>query len=143
MRTRRAVTRSLALGGTCTTVLFAGCTDIAQDLGLVERELGGASGPAPRASFSMTYDAQGGQVTVTHDGGAEVPAANVYVRGTGLEQTGSWIDLGGDTDTADGEAIINAGSALSVGASPDFSARVVWDSGGDTRVYAEASGPDA
>lgn len=138
MKTRRDVTRLLALGGTSLITISAGCTGLAEDLGLVERELN--QGTAPQAGFKIEYDSEAGQVTVAMEGGAEISASNLYIRGAGLEQTGSWASL---SDNIEPDSEVTAGSTVSVGVRSDFEVRVVWDDGDTQRTYEEATGPDS
>lgn len=100
---------------------------------------------APQVSFAFDYDSEG-RLTITHHSGDHVPATELSIRGEGLSDTGSWVELGGSTsgEVGDGPAVV-AGDQLTVEAQPDCRALVVWESASDTQsaVLAEAEGPGA
>lgn len=138
MKTRRKVTKILAFGGTSLMSFSAGCTGLAEDLGIAEREVNPST--APQAEFDIEYDSAAGQVIITHEAGSAIPASDLYIRGSGLDQTGSWVSLS-DNIGSDGEVTI--ASSVSIEASPDFELRVFWDDGDTQRTYEEATGPDS
>lgn len=115
--------------------------------GCTEKTSGGGGGngqSAPPASFSFDYDDNDRQLTVIHDGGSRIPAKNLYLRGSGIEETGSWTELGGDTSgPSDDGPTVGTADTLTVGAASDFQARLVWESGNVSHPYKEESGPDA
>ncbi|WP_336336551.1 type IV pilin N-terminal domain-containing protein [Haloarcula brevis] len=112
----------------------------------------------PQASFSFDYNEVGGDgngyVTVTHDGGDSIEAQELYVRGSGITDTGdssatyiidgtatgSWEDAG-----YTGGSEITAGQTVDVEASGAYDIRVVYEpvEGDTSATLAEDSGPDA
>jgi flagellin-like protein len=94
------------------------------------------SNTAPQASFSFDYD--GSDLTITHDGGDRLDAANIEITGDGA--TTSW-DAAGGTSTEFG-----AGASVTINAvSSTSTIRVTWQSpnGGDTATLGKWDGPDA
>ncbi|EMA30444.1 hypothetical protein [Halobiforma nitratireducens] len=82
----------------------------------------------PNARFEIDRGDESQQVT--HVSGDEVQASTLYVRGDGLEQTGSWTDIGGDASGGtDDEPTVTAGDSVTVGVEDEYSLAVVWDDG--------------
>ena len=108
--------------------------------------LGDQPVPGPQAAFEFDYDRAAEQLTVQHEGGDEVAAARLSVEGQGLDVTGTWAALGGETsgDTGDQPAL-QAGDTLSLGASPDYELSLVWTAadGSTSQVLSTATGPEA
>lgn len=78
---------------------------------------------APRAQFeTSTTD---GTLEITHDGGDNIPATELYLRGEGLKATGSWQELGGTSE----DGTVTAGDTLSVGLADEYSVALLWDDG--------------
>lgn len=61
----------------------------------------------------------------------------LYIKGSGLEATGSWQELGGSTN-ADG--FVTEGDSLSLGRTDTYTCWVVWDDGTLELPYSKASG---
>ena len=109
----------------------------------------------PQASFSFDYTEDGsdqGYVTVTHDGGDSVEAQELYIRGSGITNTGSSsssyiIDGAGSWGSAGytSDSEISAGQALDVEVESDYDIRVVYEpiEGDTSATLAQDSGPDA
>lgn len=93
----------------------------------------GESSIAPGAVFEV--DHAGETATISHQGGDRVRADALFVRGDGLDATGSWAALGGEaSDERDGTAAVVAGDSLTVGVDAAFAVRVVWEPDGATAV---------
>lgn len=111
-------------------------------LGLGERQ----RPAAPTAAFDFEYDAEAGELTVTHVAGDTVPVRELHLLGDGLGPVGSWRELGGEASgTVDGRAAVVAGDSVTVTATPEYEARVVWiDAAGDrSATLASDHGPQA
>lgn len=102
----------------------------------------------PRVSFTFEYDASGGTgtLTVTHDGGTDVQARTLFVRGS----DGGTNNLGGSWERydpgVDGVDDVQAGMSIAVAAvDSDAVVRIVWESPDDDRsaTLDEWVGPDA
>jgi len=66
------------------------------------------------------------------------------VRGSGLERTGRWGDLGGGTSSdLGGDPAVVADDSLTLEASADYEATVVWESddGSASTTLAQDTGP--
>lgn len=102
--------------------------------------------PAVNFSFEWAEESTGGTLTITHNSGDSIKAAELFIRGTGLADTGRWNSLGGSASgDIDGEPAVVAGNHVEVGADSAYDVRVVWeDSEGDSSAtLAEDHGPDA
>lgn len=78
----------------------------------------------PQANFGFDYDATGTNLTITHEGGQTLEAAQVYVN-NGTEVP--WASTGD----------ISAGDSMDLTVSPDDTVRVVWKSdNGNTAILA-------
>ena len=84
---------------------------------------------APRAVFETGR--ANGRRTITHSGGDHIQASNLFIRGEGLETTGSWAAL--DGETGDDEQVVTVGNSVTVSVDNEYSLRVVWEDG-DTAV---------
>lgn len=77
----------------------------------------------PSAAFDV--ESEDGSVRITHSAGDSIPAAELFVRGEGLAETGSWRSLGGETD----DGTVAAGLGVSVpAADATVTVRIVWES---------------
>ncbi|MFC6865038.1 type IV pilin N-terminal domain-containing protein [Halomicroarcula sp. GCM10025817] len=68
--------------------------------------LGGSSSVTPQASFDFDYD--GNAVTITHDGGDTIDAADLTVTGSvsgDITKVGSLTDVSAGVELVDGETI--------------------------------------
>lgn len=93
----------------------------------------GESSIAPGAVFEV--DHAGETATISHQGGDRVRADALFVRGDGLDATGSWAALGGEASgERDGTAAVVAGDSLTLGVDAEFAVRVVWEPDGGTAV---------
>lgn len=96
---------------------------------------------APTANFDASYDESADTVTVSHEGGQDILAANLYVRGESLasSDTGNWVDdaSGEATGSMDGESAVMSGDSATVSVSgEEYVLRVIWRSP-DTDMTAE------
>jgi flagellin-like protein len=123
--------------------------------------LGDSTTVSPQASLDSEYDSDTSNLTITHTSGDAIVASEVYLRGTGVNNTGTtWQNfsdtpenLGGDGSywnaTVSGEVensdAVTAGDRLEVRAANDYELRVVWESTeGDTSdTLLEDEGPQA
>ncbi|CAI48355.1 probable secreted glycoprotein [Natronomonas pharaonis DSM 2160] len=86
----------------------------------------------PNAAFET--ERENGSRQIIHTAGDHIKAANLHIRGDGIEETGSWTDLGGRASgTVGDEPAVTAGDSVTVGISDDYSISVVWEDG-DTAV---------
>jgi hypothetical protein len=84
----------------------------------------GESSIVPSAAFE--FDHAEGTETIEHAGGDSIPAGRLYVRGDGLDATGSWAGLDGETSAdVDGEPAVTTGDSLTVGVESSYSIRLV------------------
>jgi flagellin-like protein len=105
-----------------------------------------ASETAPQASFSFDYDAGSDVLTITHDGGDTISANELYVRGSGIQSSGSaQITTSGDDWTVSGVSEVSAGTSVTVGVSSSYDVRVVYEAapGDSSATLGQDSGPDA
>jgi len=119
------------------------------DLSLVDT---GTSEPAtPQVAFDFAYDVtatssgESGVLTITHEGGDNVDAANLSIRGTGIVDVADVDVTETDTVWANGAQVeqVSAGSSITVGATTDCDIRLVWESGDTSATLATYQGPDA
>ena len=89
--------------------------------------------------FAVEYDGDVGEVVITYASSVELAAGDVYVRGDGIDSTGSWSDIGGNATGGD-EDMIAPFDAATVGAGSDYDIQVVWERDGTTLTLTEASG---
>jgi len=85
---------------------------------------------APTASFD--FEADSGDIVVTHANGDTLDPANIYIRGDGFE--GSWEDYGSSSQ-------IGGGSSATI-PSPgtgDISVRVVWETSDSSQTLDQAT----
>jgi flagellin-like protein len=109
-------------------------------LGLGEQ----VSDTAPQVSFDFDYDESNGELTITHEGGDDVSASEMFVRGSGSD--GDWSSDGADTSVSYGDNTdINAGNSVTVSVSSDDTVRIVYEpsSGGSSATIGKWDGPDA
>lgn len=104
---------------------------------------------APTVSFRFDYEetADGaGVLTITHDSGDAVDAADLYVRGRGFATVEEAVDQTSEgpwQGSVSGDGSVVAGDAVDVGASTNYVIRVVWETadGDAAAVLAEDRGP--
>jgi hypothetical protein len=136
MRDRRSLLRLAALGTSSTFLWFGGC--------MRSTETSDPDGKSPSVRFVITYDRGSRLLQIIHASGETVSATDVFVRGDGLERTGSWSALSRKTpDSTRAPTTVSSGDSLQMGADTDFLLRIVWDRGGESRIFVEESGPDA
>lgn len=141
MARRRSILRKCGILGAAFLSVGSGCTGYFTER---EAKAPGEEGPAPPATFDFEYSTTDEILEVVLSSGANLPPDNVYLRGSGLEGTGSWNELGGmTTGSSDGNPMIAIGDSLTIGAKSDFKARVVWETSSETSTYREKTGPDA
>lgn len=93
----------------------------------------------PQAAFET--ERENGSRQIIHTAGDHIEAANLYIRGDGIEETGSWTDLGGGASgTVGDEPAVTAGDSVTIGVSDDYSISVVWDDGDTAVVLMEMAG---
>ncbi|WP_135826266.1 type IV pilin [Halorussus ruber] len=94
---------------------------------------------APQSSFSFDYD--GSDLTITHDGGDTIKSNVLYIRGS-VDETGKWQSVSDDGGTG---YDVSAGDTVKVGAGDSDTARVVWESsnGDNSATLSEWEGPNA
>ncbi|MEF8978951.1 MAG: type IV pilin N-terminal domain-containing protein [Haloarculaceae archaeon] len=121
--------------------------------------LGDSTTVSPQASLDADYTADESNLTITHNSGDSVVASEVYLRGSGFNNSGStWQNyssgesFSGDNGwnaTISGEVenkdAITAGDQLTVRAADDYELRVVWEATeGDTSdTLIQDDGPQA
>lgn len=110
---------------------------------------GGESTPTPSVEtpqggseldFAVEYNSEEGQVEITYASSVELSPGDVYVRGDGIDSTGSWSDLGGNVTGGDNEDMIAPFDAVAISGSSDYDIQVVWEREGTTITFTEASG---
>jgi hypothetical protein len=84
----------------------------------------GESSIVPSAAFEFEHSE--GTVTIAHAGGDQIPAKQLHVRGDGLDATGSWADLDGETSAdVDDEPAVTTGDSLTVSVESSHLIRLV------------------
>jgi len=132
--------------------------------------LGGNTQETPQASFTFDYtsydDWEGGNLTITHDGGATITANELILRGQGFNSTvdGSLPFVAGDivtesntkwSDAADnptttangdkgGESAVVSGDYMTAWVNNDYDLRLVYEAseGDNSATLAESTGPE-
>ncbi len=89
--------------------------------------------------FAVEYNSDAGEVEITYASSVELSPGDVYVRGDGIDSTGSWSELGGNA-TGGNEDMIAPFDSLAIGGSSDYDIQVVWEREGTTLTLTEASG---
>jgi hypothetical protein len=89
--------------------------------------------------FAVEYNSDAGRVELTYASSVELSPGDVYVRGDGIDSTGSWSDLGGATTGGD-EDMVAPFDSVAVNGSSDYDIQVVWEREGTTLTLTEASG---
>jgi hypothetical protein len=89
--------------------------------------------------FAVEYNSDAGQVEITYASSVELSPGDVYVRGDGVDSTGSWSDLGGNA-TGGNEDMIAPFDSVAVSGGSDYDIQVVWEREGTTITLTEASG---
>lgn len=105
--------------------------------GLVEQDRYGANVPQVQFEFNYTETAEGGLLSISHDGGDSIRADRLYVRGTGFSdhqranQSGNaaWQGKTADRNDEDGsrQQFVVQGNSTTVGVTPDCEVRVVYE----------------
>lgn len=92
----------------------------------------GPENPAPQVQFLFEYDAEAGEVTITHDGGDTIP-----------EEDDLFVEAG--SDRVPWQTPVSAGDSRTVAVASDAAVRVVWvaESGDRSSTLAEWTAPDA
>ncbi len=117
---------------------------------------------APTATFDFNYHSDASALNITHTGGDNIVASNVYVRGSNLGNSGNeaWIGNGSASTTIDGNDAVTSGDTYTINSissgtinsntwsgtvSSDYVVRVVWQSstGSSSSELATDRGPDA
>lgn len=89
--------------------------------------------------FAVEYNSDAGEVEITYASSVELSPEDVYVRGDGVDSTGSWSELGGAMTGGD-EDMIAPFDSVAVSGSSDYDIQVVWEREGTTITFTEASG---
>jgi flagellin-like protein len=115
--------------------------------------LGDQNNPAPTASFDFDYDGDGsgsGNLTITHGNGDELSGSNIYVRGSGLAETGQWTSLNGSPPDpiAAGDSYTlqtSGGGGTGSNTNSNYEVSVVWEDpdSDQTSTLDQDEGPDA
>ena len=130
---RDTLKRFVGFAAVATAGALAGCSG------------GGDSTPTPdvetpqgagELDFAVEYDSEAGQLRITYASSVNLTGADVYVRGEGVDSTGSWTDLGGNVTDGDTIAPFNE---LTLPASSDYDIQIVWERDGKTITFTEAS----
>lgn len=105
---------------------------------------------APSVSFQTDYQenlTEGtatGILTMAHDGGDNLNASNIYIRGNGIVAVeGATPDVTSPNTqwaAATGDQEVFAGGSITVGVEADFDIYIVWESSGMSSVLATSSG---
>ncbi len=106
----------------------------------------------PQATFEFEYDQAAGTVTITHNGGDNIPADQLLIRGQGfgaasgadMTSAGPWA--GTTSGGSSSDPTVAAGDSVTVGVSGgDYELRVIWESaeGGQGATLAMDQGPEA
>jgi len=115
--------------------------------------LGSNQEVAPTATFDFNYQPDGNNqnVTVTHTGGDNVQAENLYIRGNGVTDDKKEVGPNGEWEGSasteiDGNSAVTSGdSAIARVGGGDYVLRIVWesDTGSSSSELATDRGPDA
>jgi len=128
--------------------------------------LGNTQSTTPTASFSFDYEqGNNGEVsnlTITHDGGDNVKETELFIRGSGFNDTrpspvasGNWPaavdhteagEWAGDTSSSIGDtSAVTAGDRVIVHVTSDYEMRVVWQAqeGDNSATLGSDTGPDS
>ncbi|WP_436927431.1 type IV pilin [Halosimplex amylolyticum] len=119
--------------------------------------MGQQNDPTPTATIGMDYEQTGsgggveyGILTLSHESGETIDAANLYIRGSGFSTSpsgtyitdGSWTQ-GGTFFGPNSE--VKSGQSVDVGVESTYDVKVVWESpeGDTSSTLNEQTGPDA
>ena len=92
----------------------------------LEADYEGDNTRVPNAEFSFEGTEDGTEIV--HVAGDTIRADRLYVRGDGIESTGSWTSLGGQASgAADGNPLVQAGDSLALETDQSYSIRLVWE----------------
>ncbi|MFB6162944.1 MAG: type IV pilin, partial [Halococcoides sp.] len=96
---------------------------------------------APQASFTTQYDQPNTNLTITHSSGESIKASNLYVTGSGVNNsTMSWTAAGGNSSD------VTAGDSITLtDVNKSESVRLVWRSpeGDSSSTLVTWTGPEA
>jgi len=90
---------------------------------------------APSVQFEISTD--DGEAEIVHVAGDSVAADELFVRGDGLGETGSWADLD-DERAADDDVL--AGDSLTITVEDQYTVELVWEDDEHSRVLHTESG---
>lgn len=76
--------------------------------------------------IELEFHDEEGEVTIEHSGGDGLAAGNLFVRGNGLAESGSWANL---SDEFDGDSSVEPGDTVTVEVEDSYNFNVVWDNG--------------
>ena len=126
--------------------------------------LGNQSNVSPQASFDAEYSSGAwasydGNLTLTHDSGDAIISSELYLRGSGFNESGAtdntWENYNATkagatyevtvSGTSSSQPAVVAGDRLKVGAQSDYEMRAVWESseGDSSNTLISDEGPDA
>jgi halocyanin-like protein len=92
----------------------------------LETEYEGDNTRVPNAEFSFEGVENGTEIV--HVAGDTVRADRLYIRGDGLESTGSWASLGGQASgDAGGNPAVRAGDSLVIETAESYSISLLWE----------------
>jgi hypothetical protein len=91
---------------------------------------------APNAQFQFDYDDSSRELTVTHAGGDTIDANNLLVQRVS-QQPRSWAQLGGAGEVTAGDRVVLTDVSSS------YRVAVIWQSGDNSAILSEVTGPDA
>ncbi|MEF8813885.1 MAG: halocyanin domain-containing protein [Halovenus sp.] len=95
--------------------------------------------PGPRVEFDI--DHADSELVIRHEAGDTVAASELFVRGEGLAETGSWLELGGETSVeSNSDPAVAAGDSVAVGVADEYEITIVWNDGTDSKVFLNAAG---
>ena len=139
MRLKKILTDDSAVSPVIGVILMVAITVIlAAVIGTFVLGLGDqVSDTAPQASFDFDFNETSGNVTITHEGGAQIDASNLNISANGNEV--AWADS--DPITAGASTTVDYDPGLSASSGDEI--RLVWSSssGSDTQTIAKATIP--
>lgn len=92
----------------------------------LETEYEGDNTRVPNAEFSFEGVENGTEIV--HVAGNTIRADRLYIRGDGIEATGSWASLGGQASgDAGGNPAVRAGDSLVIDTADSYSINLVWE----------------
>ena len=86
----------------------------------------GEGARVPSVDFDLDRTDSG--VEISHQGGDQIRADRLVVQGEGIEATGDWVSLGGQTSgDIDGNPAIHAGDSLRLETEDSYTIRLLWE----------------